>query len=782
MMRRLRRAVFHAMAVLVWLSCGAAHAQCTNLGAFGTQADLTGKVAILEDAGALQTAVAVLAQAGWRVASPADLRQGATESAFWLRLRVCNTATRPLSRWLVLGSPRLEFVDYYQFSGSQGQLQQSAQSGVGRAFDIRPIPGVLSIFPVVLEPGGEAILLLRVAGRTLVNMQLGLWEPVAYREQEVAHGLSEVVLISVLLAVALLMLVHGLARLDWAQLMLGGWIGLVLSFKLAFEGYIYQYVFPAGGEMALRAPLVLSNLVSILCLILTLNFLALRRMRFWSGLFASLLLACFCTLCFSIFGSLLKVATLTLVMMFVLYILLPLSALAAWRQALPNARVYLLATLGLCLTALLRVFEQIGLPLLEWIPRESLLAVSSFGFVAAMLLGRVRQEASSSQAVRHAQAALLQVNAGEQLRLEEAVRNRTQALQEAMLSAHEDERVTSDLLSRVNRDLSLPVEEIIACSDRVIGGGGKEAEYAGVIKRSALHLASLMDDLADCVPGSDAGQAVCLQSIELHVFLADVCAYGAAMAQQNGNSFTYTPVGHVPQRLEIDVKRLRQVLDNLIGNAAKFTRGGQIDFQLALRQSALDGAERLTELVFEVRDTGPGIPPEDLPHIFDPFRRSKSTEGFPGLGLGLAIVRHWVERMGGRLELESTLAVGTTMRVFLPVKSDSPGAPLDTVPGTQSVQIVHGSDALPAGLVCPRLELLAEAEQLAQLGAVSDLADWAQRLPEKEAQYQAFAQLVGVLAERGDSRGISALLARCRRSQTPASAAVKLGAHTQGEP
>jgi signal transduction histidine kinase len=752
------------LACLVWLPCAAAQAQCINLGSFDDFANLTDKVETLEDAVAIEPRVALLNQPEWQISSPEKMSRGATKSVIWLRLKVCNTGSKPLSRWLVLGSPRLEFVDFYQFSSRDFELQKSGLSGVGRSFDIRPVPNVLSIFPVSLRHGEESILLLRVKGRTLLNMNLGLWEPLAFREQEAAKTLRQSILMSILLAIALLMLVHGLVHLDRVQLLLSGWMGLVLFFELAFEGYLYQHVFPAGGEIPLRAPLVAINLMSIFCLVFTLNFLDLRSMKYWSRLFTSVLIACFCMSCVSAFGSLEHAITLTIVLSLVVYAMLPLCALAAWLQRKPNVIIYFFAILGLCLTVLLRLFEQIGLAFVEWLPRETMTALASFVFVSAVLLGTVRKAITSRQTMRLSQAKLFHLYEGEQARLEEAVRNRTQALEEAVLSANEDERVNNDLLSRVNRDLSHPVDEIITRAELVISGGGKEAEYAGIIKRSALHLASLIDDLADCAPGGVVSQDVCLQAIEPHAFLDEIAVDAAAIAQRNRNSFTYSRVGILPQRVEIDVKRLRQVLDNLLNNAAKFTCGGHIDLQVELCSNTSESANLWPELVFEVRDTGPGIPPQDLPRIFDPFHRSQLTENFQGLGLGLAIVRHWVDRMGGRIQVVSKMGLGTTMRVFIPVKTDSPNERSAAALKIMALPIVADGCALPAGAACPTVVILEEAELLTKLGAVSDLADWAQSLIEKNSDYEVFAHLVIEHADRGDIRRISTLLERCRLS------------------
>jgi CheY-like chemotaxis protein/anti-sigma regulatory factor (Ser/Thr protein kinase) len=122
-----------------------------------------------------------------------------------------------------------------------------------------------------------------------------------------------------------------------------------------------------------------------------------------------------------------------------------------------------------------------------------------------------------------------------------------------------------------------------------------------------------------------------------------------------------------------DTRRLEQVFFNLLGNAVKFTpAGGHVDIE-----AALDGD--MVEI--RVRDTGVGIDPEFLPHVFDRFRQadSTSTRAYGGLGLGLAIARQLVEAQNGRIGVESAGAgQGTTFRVRLPVVIPQTSRPLAT--------------------------------------------------------------------------------------------------------
>ena len=109
----------------------------------------------------------------------------------------------------------------------------------------------------------------------------------------------------------------------------------------------------------------------------------------------------------------------------------------------------------------------------------------------------------------------------------------------------------------------------------------------------------------------------------------------------------------------LDAFRLRQVLINLMGNAVKFTGKGTVELSVAWHVATLE---------IEVRDTGPGIAPEAMERIWQPFKQADLTIGrrFGGTGLGLAISRKLVEMMGGEITVDSKLGSGTSFRVRLP--------------------------------------------------------------------------------------------------------------------
>jgi signal transduction histidine kinase len=124
------------------------------------------------------------------------------------------------------------------------------------------------------------------------------------------------------------------------------------------------------------------------------------------------------------------------------------------------------------------------------------------------------------------------------------------------------------------------------------------------------------------------------------------------------------PEGSIPAVL--DGVRLRQILTNLIGNALKFTPEGGV---IKVKVDKVDG-----DLIIAVTDNGPGIPPEEIPKIFEPYHRLSNIHGrLSGLGVGLAISRMLTELHGGSLMVDSLLGRGSTFRVSLPMAGTKVG-------------------------------------------------------------------------------------------------------------
>lgn len=760
--------------ILTWLIAGLLGfgvstlqaAEVVDFGAGQPYLALSQRMEWLQDWQARLVPAQAMAASDWQPATPADLNLGVSESAVWLRLRVENRSLQRQTRWLTLGSPRLESVDFYCFMPGDQAWVETAIGGLARALDRRPVPGLVSIFPVTLAPGESATLLLRVAGRTRLFMKPELWEPLNYRSHESDRLVSKLVPTSAVLAIVFYMLVHGLARRSRDMVLLSVWLCMMALYELSFDGYLYRFFFPAGGEVAVRSTLVLSNLSVILCALFTLSFLRLYQRRGWRVVYLLYIAANLVLLAMSAFGDMFAVNHATVPLLLGFFLVWPVSILSAWRQRMVNSGLYLVAILSFWGAVILRLLEQEGWLASDLILSDSLTISPSLGLALVMVFDLLRQTYVEQKAYRAAQTALLKSRQDEQQRLEALVRERTQSLQDATIAAEEAHHARGELLARVNHDLLRPVTEIVELAAPLEQAGGQPAEYGAVIRRSATHLLGLIDDLIDQASQDGAVDEIRCELVDTQPLLAGLAFEAEGLVLAGGNEFVFSPAPDLPPCIGVDSRRLRQVLINLLDNAAKFTHGGRVEF----RVEADPGAAQAT-LIFTVRDTGPGMSTGQLAMVFEPYRRADEVAGFPGLGLGLAIARHWAERMGGEIVADSVLGQGTTMRVLLPVDLSGRVAVLPPIApdGPMPTDGPDGPTGL-SGMAVPAPELLAEVAALLRLGAVSDLEDWAAGLQDSQPQHAAFARSVAELAVRGDLRGLAVLLGPAAPAAAPAAA------------
>ena len=220
-------------------------------------------------------------------------------------------------------------------------------------------------------------------------------------------------------------------------------------------------------------------------------------------------------------------------------------------------------------------------------------------------------------------------------------------------------RAKSAFLANMSHEIRTPMNAIIGLTHllRRDDPGGAGSERLGRIAEAARHLLELVNDILD-LSKIESGKLV-LEEAEFSIdaLLNRVGGMVAQAAADKGIELVISS-GNVPPVLRGDPTRLSQALVNLVGNAVKFTARGTV----SVRATELESAGGQTLLRFEVRDTGCGIPAEQIGRIFTAFEQAdgSTTRRFGGTGLGLAITRHLAQLMGGDTGVQSVEDVGST--------------------------------------------------------------------------------------------------------------------------
>ncbi|MFZ4737165.1 MAG: sensor histidine kinase [Bradymonadia bacterium] len=232
--------------------------------------------------------------------------------------------------------------------------------------------------------------------------------------------------------------------------------------------------------------------------------------------------------------------------------------------------------------------------------------------------------------------------------------------------AAEADRARARFLASASHELRTPLNTISGYCHLLGRTPLSEAqrEDVALIESASAQLLRHVDeilDLSSIESGRDAPLE--LAPVDVAALVESVLA-ALARAVPHGVEVGFRPAPGMPA-IEGDTNRLRQVFENVIGNALKFTRAGWVHVSVSASP---------THVIVQVADSGPGIPRADLDRIFDEFHRVESERSVAGTGLGLSIARRFVRQHGGRIEVESIEGEGSTFRVALPRGASKGGA------------------------------------------------------------------------------------------------------------
>ncbi|MEM1105018.1 MAG: ATP-binding protein [Pseudomonadota bacterium] len=253
--------------------------------------------------------------------------------------------------------------------------------------------------------------------------------------------------------------------------------------------------------------------------------------------------------------------------------------------------------------------------------------------------------------------------------LEDTVEARTKDLSHARDEAEAANAAKSDFLATMSHEIRTPMNGIMVMAEMLSAANltARHRRYADIISRSGKGLLTIINDILD-LSKIEAGKLdLEAAAVRIDDLVCDLASLYWERAREKGLALTTHVDASVPEEIITDPTRLNQVLSNLVNNALKFTDAGGVSLRVG---PAPCGANGEACLAIQVADTGIGIAPDRLEHVFDAFSQADqtTTRRFGGTGLGLAVCKRLTRALGGEISVRSREGRGSVFQVVIPAQ------------------------------------------------------------------------------------------------------------------
>jgi two-component system, sensor histidine kinase LadS len=593
---------------------------------------------------------------------------GFTDSNFWVRFKFSHPENFPQKYYLEVARPITDVVDLYQVS-STGKIIKMNSGDLGNIQE-RPLLHRKIIFPITLNPREEYRFFLHLeSDGEVINLPLQLFDAESMIKDSYFNQLVFGAFYGFLLLAGIIYLFFYFGIKEKSFLLYTAYVFSIILLHLGLDGYFFQYVTPNGGWFSQNAVLIFATLSAMAFGRYTQIYLSVKNYSpviHKSFNFLLILLICLTVLIFTVHEGV-KYYYPLVNLLGILMLLHVIASLVSGYFKGKSPDVFF--TLGIA--AFFLGFTVFILNNFNLIPNS---AFTEF----------------SSKIGTGLEVMFLSLSMSNRIRLLKTEKEKVQ--ETALIQSQESNEIKSFFLSNISHEMRTPLNAIIGMSRSIeekLSDEKSKSEMA-VIQNASLGLLRAIDDILDYSRIEKKELKLEFKSFDLSKLLKEIRSNCEKQAEEKGLKFIYEEINQIPQLVTGDLPRTKQILQNLLNNAIKFTSCGQV--KLCIETKKIGDKE--IELHITVSDTGTGIQKEKLDRIFESFIQEQINDKrkFGGFGLGLCIVKALVELYGGKLSLKSTPNIGTEVQIFLKLKvPEQKGAPVlaYTKPGIFDLEGKH---------------------------------------------------------------------------------------------
>jgi len=618
---------------------------------------------------------------------------GFTTSAVWARFTVQNNLPDSVEYFLEAKYPLLDRIYLYIPTGTGAFTVLKA--GDSFPFASRPIQHKNNIFPIRLLPGEEKTIYLRCETTSSLNLPLILYSPAS-----LAEGVSlEQTLLGIYYGILLVMMIYNffiyLSIRDSTYLYYVLFVFTYMLFQLSVNGMAFQYFWPSQIWWANNCIPFFIFLAYIFATQFTRKILDTARNvpRIDAILRVSMALSAIGTILTFFVGYPLSIRlatmmSLTVVALIVAGIICMCKGyrparyyLLAWSVSMLGVTVFSLKTFGILPHTFIThwgiqfgsAWEVILLSMgladrfqLMKQGKEQIQNVYSRQLEEAH--GELEKTFRDMEQFKHSLESLLEERTADLSRVNENLTREILERQKAETRADAASKAKSQFLASMSHEIRTPMNAILGMANMAakIAETAKLQQYLAIIQDSGKALLALINDILDFSKIEAGRLDLECTDFDLRETMESLADLFGRQAADKGLELLILVDGDTPCALRGDALRLRQILINLIGNAIKFTKKGEI--AVTARCGKLNAGEAV--LHFSVRDSGSGINHDQIKQLFSEYTQADSSTArlYGGTGLGLAISRQLVTLMGGEINAESEPGRGSTFHFTIKVK------------------------------------------------------------------------------------------------------------------